>query len=345
MRDADSEILEETQEQEASKTANTPPGCYSISALEEAYQSSIQGPLDGKPLMIQGVFAEGKRKSYGQYSFDNLRDPKTGRVLSLKIHESLRGELRNGMEYILKGVLDRRSVARGEIGFSLIFLPFEIVNVQAPKVDERVVQEAKVTRMRLAKGRADVDKILSTLLYEGKMPRIMLIFGEGGIVDHDVMRGLREARQFYQIEEMRASMTDRRALIEALRTAERRNFSFVILCRGGGTGLETMDDVELAAAVVSLQIPVGVACGHEVDRSLVRAICDYGYSLPYQAGEHLRELALRARKDIEEREAKPVEQLPVAPEKQADTFYQKLWIFALGAAVATGIMVLLNWLT
>ena len=106
-----------------------------------------------------------------------------------------------------------------------------------------------------------------------------------------------------------------------------------------------MDDVELAAAVVSLQIPVGVACGHEVDRSLVRAICDYGYSLPYQAGEHLRELVLRVRKDIEEREATPVEQLPVAPEKQADTFYQKLWIFALGAAVATGIMVLLNWLT
>lgn len=344
MDSTNSEIYKEILEQKTPGDTNTPPECYSITALEDAYQSSIHGPLDGKPLMIQGVFAEGKRKSYGQYSFDNLKDAKTGRVLSLKIHESLRGQLRNGMEYILKGVLDRRSVSRGEIGFSLIFLPFEIVNVQAPKIDERVAQEAKVTRMRLAKGRADVEKILSTLLYEGKMPRIMLIFGEGGIVDHDVMRGIREARQLYQIEEMRASMTDRRALIEALRTAERRNFSYVILCRGGGTGLEMMEDVELASAVVELRIPVGVACGHDVDRSLVRAICDYEYSLPYQAGEHLRELALRVRKEIEEREAKPVEEIPAVPQKQSDPFYQKLLIFALGAGVGTMIMILLNWL-
>jgi exodeoxyribonuclease VII large subunit len=72
----------------------------------------------------------------------------------------------------------------------------------------------------------------------------------------------------------------------------------VLITRGGGEGVQALDDDELIGAVVRSPVPVAVALGHATDDLVLGRVADASFPTPTAFGAWLRSLLVR-RRDLE----------------------------------------------
>ena len=77
-------------------------------------------------------------------------------------------------------------------------------------------------------------------------------------------------------------------VVQALRAPDAEGVAVV---RGGGRGLETFDNLELAEAALELNVPLVTAIGHAEDRTLFERMSDRGFTTPTAFGTFRRDLA------------------------------------------------------
>jgi len=123
----------------------------------------------------------------------------------------------------------------------------------------------------------------------------------------------------------------KQALARDLREAEYYS-DIIAIVRGGGSGLEVFDDVELANAVLDASVPVIAAIGHDKDNPLVKEIADKALSTPTAFGNYLREMALVLEEDRTDREG-------ISDNIQG----QSIWGYVLGILFLVGMLLLLFW--
>lgn len=82
-------------------------------------------------------------------------------------------------------------------------------------------------------------------------------------------------------------MTDPGAVAEAIREAAAAA-DLVLVTRGGGEGIERLDNEQVLLAAGSCPVPIVVACGHADDYLLLERVADRAFPTPTAAGAWLR---------------------------------------------------------
>jgi hypothetical protein len=70
-----------------------------------------------------------------------------------------------------------------------------------------------------------------------------------------------------------------------------QDYDLIVLYRGGGSGLEIFDDLDIARAVTSLKTPFVTAIGHANDTPFIQDVADGAYITPTDFGMYLKEFA------------------------------------------------------
>lgn len=246
---------------------------------------------------LEGRYVQGSSKEYSGQYYDFLEDVENGesRRVTLIVPSGIRGRFRSGKTYIVSGVMDAApdSVKSGN-GYSwkTLFRVSEIVGESTPEVSpEQRAIEAKKSELLARKMKDeyyDVAGFIRDCVYEGKPFSIHILYGETAITDQDVHRGFGNVMSLHEITltESRANFMRPESIVEALRTAP-KNADIVAFVRGGGSGLDVFDSVEVAEAILGCGALTVCAIGHAVDHVFAEKMCDRAFSTPTDFGDFL----------------------------------------------------------
>jgi len=260
------------------------------SMVSRIYGKAVSTSLEKAHVIVKGIYQATGKKPYNNFYFDTIKDELGGEVMIVKVHEILRAKMHEGNTYTLRGVIETQINQGGRVGITLAIIPQEIMGMVKPEIDEKLEKTVQLFRDKASKRDVDVDKILMRKIFAGEKPRITIIYGNEGIVDKDVAAGLQGLGEHYQLQELRTSLSDAKSIITALKKAEPSS-DVICVARGGGSGLEVFDNIELAAAVISLRCGTISSVGHAADSTLFRQICDKRFATPTALGNYLRDIA------------------------------------------------------
>jgi hypothetical protein len=125
-------------------------------------------------------------------------------------------------------------------------------------------------------------------------PRVAVVTGVGSVAVDDIRAQLREAEADLVLEVIRVAMTRPAEVARAVVQATGANL--VVLTRGGGEGVHSLDNEDLIRAVAASPVPVAVAAGHASDYRVVGRVADAAFATPTAFGGWLRGVLDEARR-------------------------------------------------
>ena len=264
------------------------PDVHTPSTLLNAFTARLSAPEDSRVLCLRGVYHRKGNKLYGSgYAYDELQEETSDSRLTLQVPGPLRGGLRDGLPYVLKGSLAK--VPRSNRGtIELHFVVADVLEELEPRFTEDDMRLAKLLSQKGEVGFKNVDAVLRHKLYDDEKPVLTLLYGVTAVVDADVREALAEAEGRYELLEMRVSLTDPTGLAQALRDAQG---DAVAVVRGGGAGMEALSHPDLLETALGLGLPLITALGHAVDAPLLEQTADKRFPTPTAFGTYLRSLA------------------------------------------------------
>ena len=148
----------------------------------------------------------------------------------------------------------------------------------------------------------NIENILMGILRERGKPRIAVITGISAITDKDVRGGLGEYAEYYWLNDQKVNLSNEKEIVGALKKLDEENFNVIALVRGGGSGLDIFNSIELSYTVVSMKTPVVCALGHAEDKLFLDEVVNEKYITPTAFGGKLREIAQKIERGRELRE-------------------------------------------
>ena len=174
---------------------------HTPSTLLNAFTSRFSAPEDSRVLCLRGVYRRKGNKLYGSgYAYDELQEETSDSRLTLQVPGPLRGILRNGLPYVLKGSLAK--VPRSNRGtVELHFVVADVLEELEPRFTEEDMRLAKLLSQKGEVGFKNIDAVLRHKLYDDEKPVLTLLYGVSAIVDADVREALAEAEGRYELLE------------------------------------------------------------------------------------------------------------------------------------------------
>jgi hypothetical protein len=233
------------------------------SAFLEAMAARLDRLHDGTSgLLLRAVPVRtgGSSKVYGGFIYAGLRDARTGDVLDARVPAELVASLEWNREAVFVGLLryrpGRGGVVKPEFRVDAVH---EAGSLHLPSRDELLQRWAEAT----TRPRRDLCAAL-----HGERPRLVVITGVGSVAVDDIRAQLRELESELDLEVVRVPITRPEEVVRALRQAA--GARAVVITRGGGEGVQVLDEDELTGAVASSPTPVAVALGHACSATAVR---------------------------------------------------------------------------
>lgn len=307
---------------------------YTPGMISKIYWKEVSSRIEKQPVLVQGLYMGTGKRPYNGFYYDTIKDEMSGEQLVTRIHETIRCKLVNNTPYTFRGVVEPQMNTKENIGVTITFVPSDLVGEEPPKFDERTQHIVNLFREKSLKRIVNVDKALLQMLHEGKKPKICMIFSQDGIVDMDIQSSLKELANHYAIGEIRTNLSDKQAIIAALKKAESSFFDMVCIVRGGGSGLDIFDDLEIGETIVNIglstsnYIAVGAAIGHSSNTTLARQLADKYFVTPTALGTYLRDLVLEVKNT-------KIEKIVVEKLIREDIYGIKRKMFFYGAGAAT----------
>ncbi|CEO98624.1 unnamed protein product (mitochondrion) [Plasmodiophora brassicae] len=273
---------------------------FTPKTLREVFQKSIEvvPAVDHDPNMVLGGILSkvGKRPyqvSGSPFWYDRLVDPFEADIgITVRLPDLMRQSLPNGHSCVFRGYLNRKAMENCTL--QLIFEVTQIEHQSAPQtLTEKERRTIDVLRKSTQRRRANVDLTLRTALHEGRKPTVTMITGENSIVDQDVIKALEPCQMHFTLDFVRVNMQDPEQIANAMRSADADDVKDHVVCivRGGGSGLNAFDDVDLAEAALQINSPLVAAIGHAEDAVLLGQVCDRVLTTPTALGVYLKETA------------------------------------------------------
>lgn len=248
-----------------------------------------------KVVLVTGIFLKTAKQVYSGYYYDTLKDQNSDQELSLRIPQSLRDGLDNGSLVTIGGTIYRQPGNRGSIQLGLKVSRVETLQQQA--VSEEDMKRAELRSAKKQKGFKNVESLLESILMRGeRRPRVALIFAEASITRTDFDCGKRAAEASYDIEEYRANFSRPQEVCGLLDRLDGSGYDVLALVRGGGSGIECLDNLDILAKVAVLKTPVICAVGHPEERLFIKVIADAEVPTPTGLGQWLSDLAEKVSK-------------------------------------------------
>jgi exonuclease VII large subunit len=322
--DETTQILPQTKSPEQVQMVYTPSEIIGIFNGILAKQNEY-----AKVVYLHGVFLATSRQSYSGIYYDTLRDENSQEELTIRITQAQRENLKNGNLVNVGGILNRSVSTKGLIQINLNVSRIEVVQEQI--IDETEIKRMELRQKKAAAGFKNVDALLENLLFIGDRPKVALIFAQSSITDKDFQAGINAAKVSIDFYEFRVNFSNTSELISELTRLDGQGFYILAIIRGGGSGIERLDDIELLSTVVNLKTPIIGAIGHVEERLFIKQLVDKTAPTPNGLGQYFSEMVetvndkkTKSRAALTEQIKKQFEEQLATGRKQNEELQKKL---------------------
>ena len=255
-------------------TPNTTVQVYNPSELLNIFSYLLaRQNTSSKVIFLRGVYFKQRFNPGWAYAYDLLRDENDQQELTIMITQSLRDEIKDGALVQVGGTLTRKVNAKGYI--QLVFQVSRLDVVKEQVVSEDDMRKSEIRNNKSQRGFKNVDAILEEKLYRGEMPLVALVFASTSITMADFEAGKDAAAAHIQFEEHRVSFSKSAELMDMLKYLDAEgDFDAIALVRGGGGGIEALDEIPVLECVSELETPLICAVGHVDEKIFIKNIAD-----------------------------------------------------------------------
>lgn len=273
---------------------------YKPSELLGMFTSYLsQQDMNKQVIFLQGIYLKNpKHDARWSCRYDILRDENTQTEITLQIPYKLCEDLKDGNLVTVGGVLGRRVQNNSHIQLMLVVSRVEIVQEQA--IDENEIKRMELRRQKSTKGFKNVDSILEQLLFIDQRPRVALVFAATSITMSDFNAGIEAAKAAIDFFEYRVNFSNSQELSQALKTIDGQGFNVIALVRGGGGGIEKLDEIEVLEAIGNLKTAFIAAIGHVEEKLFIKQLADKEAPTPNGLGSYFAKMV----EDVSEKKTK-----------------------------------------
>ena len=239
-------------------------------------------------VFLRGVYLMNPKQGNWAYCYDTLRDEDSQEELTIVLTHQQRADLKNGNLVMVGGVIGRNVSNKGYIQLTLKVSRIEVVQEQA--VDEAEIKRMELRQKKASVGFKNVDSILEQKLYTDQRPRVALIFAETSITDSDFNAGINAAKSAIDFDEYRVNFSNSTQFIERLQNVDENWYDVIAVVRGGGSGIEKLDDLSVLEAIVGLKTPIIAAIGHVEEKLFIKQLVDKAAPTPNGLGQYFSEM-------------------------------------------------------
>lgn len=269
---------------------NLPATVYKPSELLGIFTSYLsQTDVNRKVIYLRGIYLKNpKHDPRWNSRYDTLRDEDTQTEITLQIPQRLCDNLKDGNLVQVGGVLGRRAQNNCHIQLMLVVSRIDIVQEQA--IDDSEIKRMELRHKKASVGFKNVDSLLEQLLYTDQRPQVALVFAQTSITMSDFEAGINAAKSAIDFTERRVNFSNSQELVRTLQALDEFDFSVIALVRGGGGGIEKLDDLDVLETVVNLKTPTIAAIGHVEEKLFIKQLVDKCAPTPNGLGQYFSEL-------------------------------------------------------
>lgn len=273
---------------------------YKPSELLGMFTSYLsQQDMNKQVIFLQGIYLKNpKHDARWSCRYDILRDENTQTEITLQIPYKLCEDLKDGNLVTVGGVLGRRVQNNSHIQLMLVVSRVEIVQEQA--IDENEIKRMELRRQKSSKGFKNVDSIMEQLLFIDQRPRVALVFAATSITMSDFNAGIEAAKAAIDFFEYRVNFSNSQELSQTLKTIDGQGFNVIALVRGGGGGIEKLDEIEVLETVGNLKTAFIAAIGHVEEKLFIKQLADKEAPTPNGLGSYFAKMV----EDVSEKKTK-----------------------------------------
>ena len=269
---------------------NLPATVYKPSELLGIFTSYLsQTDVNRKVIYLRGIYLKNpKHDPRWNSRYDTLRDEDTQTEITLQIPQRLCDNLKDGNLVQVGGVLGRRAQNNCHIQLMLVVSRIEVVQEQA--IDESEIKRMELRQKKASVGFKNVDSLLEQLLYTDQRPQVALVFAQTSITMSDFEAGINAAKSAIDFTERRVNFSNSQELVRTLQALDEFDFSVIALVRGGGGGIEKLDELDVLEAIVNLKTPIIAAIGHVEEKLFIKQLVDKCAPTPNGLGQYFSEM-------------------------------------------------------
>ena len=274
------------------KTSNSnfPATIYKPSELLGMFTSYLsQQDVNRQVIFLQGIYLKNpKHDARWSCRYDILRDENTQTEITLQIPYKLCEDLKDGNLVTVGGVLGRRVQNNSHIQLMLVVSRVEIVQEQA--INENEIKRMELRRQKSTKGFKNVDSILEQLLFIDQRPKVALVFAATSITMSDFNAGIQTAKAAIDFEEYRVNFSNSQELCQALKSIDTKSYNVIAIIRGGGGGIEKLDELEVLETVGNMKTAIIAAIGHVEEKLFIKQLADKEAPTPNGLGLYFSDM-------------------------------------------------------
>lgn len=277
----------------------------SVSAMVDAFtpmqilskfneELSKNTDLFNSVIRLSGIYKAGNGTKYQNgYYYDRIVDKNSSSViLNLLVTDEIRKSLKQDSHVVLSGMFSKRvEGSKGEV--SIFFRADSIIE----ELESKVLSDDDLKRISLVQkknelGVKPIKSILKTKLMRNERPQVCLLYAQTSITDQDFEKGVKSASsQIDFFTDKTVSFSNTTALIQKLCYLDKsKQYDVICIVRGGGSGMEKLDDVRLMECIVGLNTPVIAGLGHVGEGYSVKSVVDESAGTPSLLGQYFDNL-------------------------------------------------------
>jgi len=266
---------------------------YSPVEVVGLYRKYLDKGSTNNVVWIRGIYIQRPNQNPQWAAFyDELRDPdNTNQSITLKINRQDRAKLKSNSLVHIGGLIELVANNTGTIQILINVTRYEIVKDQF--VTEQDLKRNEIRIAKSKKGFKNVDAILEDKLFRDERPKVALVFALTSITMADFNAGVNAAAVKIDFQEHRQSFGNAAMLSSFLQNLDKSGYDVIALVRGGGGGIEALDEVSVLQTVSVMTTPVICAIGHVGEELFMKSIADKVAPTPNGLGQYFSEMVER----------------------------------------------------
>ena len=265
---------------------------YTPVELVGIYRNFLERGKSNGVVWLRGIYIQ-RPSQNNQWSayYDELRDVDTNTSITLKINRQDRQRLKPNSLVQIGGLIELNPFTNGTIQIVVSVTRFEIIKDQF--VTEQDIKRSEIRIAKTKRGFKNVDAVLEDKLFRDERPKVALIFASTSITMADFNAGVNAAAVKIDFTELRQSFGNGASLAVFLKQQDEMQFDTIALIRGGGNGIEALDDIAVLQAVSEMKTPIICAIGHVGEELFLKSIADKVAPTPNGLGQYFSEMVER----------------------------------------------------
>ena len=265
---------------------------YTPVELVGIYRNFLERGKSNKIVWLRGIYIQRpNQNSQWTAYYDELRDVDTNTSITLKINRQERQRLKPNSLVQIGGLIELNPFANGTIQIVVTVTRFEIIKDQF--VTEQDIKRTEIRIAKTKRGFKNVDALLEDKLFRDERPKVALVFASTSITMADFNAGVNAAAVKIDFKELRQSFGNAAALVSFLKQLDAVQYDTIALIRGGGSGIEALDDINVLQTVSEMKTPIICAIGHVGEEIFLKSVADKVAPTPNGLGQYFSEMVER----------------------------------------------------